>query len=992
VSINPRMFRSCLIIAMALGSTNGFAQSSDGSIYGLADPGSKIIIKNEESGLTREYTVGEDGKFNCNALPTGTYTVSKAGMGGKPVSQTARVNAGVGTAVTFVELEEVVVLGTAITPIDTSTSHVSTTYSASQLRELPINQNIIDVAMLAPGISRGASAVDSSPKQPYNQLASFGGASIAENQYYVNGFNVTNLFRNIEYSQVPFYAIDSEQLLTGGYGPEFGLSTGGVINLTTMRGTNTWKTGGAVNWSPDSLRATMGRRTYASDGDAYREYGSNSDSLTRYDLWAGGPIIQDKLFVYGIVEVSKGNITSYPNSYEAERNIWDEQTQKPFGLLKMDWNINDRNIIELTGIKNEVKYTTPQYLRAEDAQGFAQKGAYAGTDINKRGGWIGTGKYTGYFTDQLTFAAQYGQLNSKRSERQYAADGSLISYNGMIGDYNQPGCPYVVYAASWQTAHKTSAQPTCYITSQVDASTGEDTRKAGRLDFDYKVPAQLLGAHTLKAGYSWDKWNSFYGASYSGGTYYTYYTTAALGEYVRVRHFQTGADAGVEGKAYYFKDDWQLSNNLLAQIGVRNDSFSNLNGDGEKYLKQDNIWQPRIGIAWDPSGNSTKKLYGSFGIYSLPVTAGISIRGASASLYTTQLFRYTAIDPATGAATLGPALGPQTFLNGEDGHVPAAGTFTATNLDPTKQEEFIVGYQQDLFGRWRGGVRATYRNLQKTIDDFCDARPFDRWAARTGFEGGTGNIDNLIPCFVINPGYGADLSYDLDGDGSLDNVQLTPQDIGLPKAKRRYISLDVTLEKAWSNSWYAQFSYTWGHNYGNAEGLADSDNAQLDIGTTLAFDYPELVVGSYGNLPNDHRNTFKALGAYRPFADWMISGNVFLQSGKPKNCIGLNNDDYGGYGAAYFFCNDTVVPRGSLGTTDTLFQLDMGVTYSPSFLQGFSAMASVYNVLNRHGVSNIDEYNTDSQGSALSSYGAPYTFQTPRFVQLTARYDFGLKR
>jgi hypothetical protein len=82
----------------------------------------------------------------------------------------------------------------------------------------------------------------------FGNLASFGGSSVAENQYYINGFNVTNSFRSLNFSKVPFEAIQEQQVKTGGYGAEFGRSLGGVINQITKRGTNDYPLmGGAFN-------------------------------------------------------------------------------------------------------------------------------------------------------------------------------------------------------------------------------------------------------------------------------------------------------------------------------------------------------------------------------------------------------------------------------------------------------------------------------------------------------------------------------------------------------------------------------------------------------------------------------------------------------------------------------------------------------------------------------------------------------------------------
>ncbi len=94
-------------------------------------------------------------------------------------------------------------------------------------------------------------------------LASFGGASVAENAYYVNGFNITNSFRNLNFSKIPFEAIAEQQMKTGGYGAEFGRSLGGVVNQTTKRGTNEFQTGSNVYWTPGSMRAKTKNANYS---------------------------------------------------------------------------------------------------------------------------------------------------------------------------------------------------------------------------------------------------------------------------------------------------------------------------------------------------------------------------------------------------------------------------------------------------------------------------------------------------------------------------------------------------------------------------------------------------------------------------------------------------------------------------------------------------------------------------------------------------------
>lgn len=987
-SIFKNIFYLITLSLCLLGINASYGQSALGSIYGDVKSGSKVTVINEDTGLTREASSDSNGRFNVGSLPPGNYTVSATKPDGSPSKQVVRVNPGVGTALSLagvISLEEVVVMGSRFTQIDTTTSQVSTTYNAEQLAILPVAQDVVNVALLAPGTVKGDSE--------FGNLASFGGSSVAENSYYINGFNVTNLFQNLAYSSVPFYGIESEQVLTGGYGPEYGLSTGGVINIVTKKGSNQWESGIAMHWQPNELRATN-PATYTSDGQPFREYSKNHTTSQRYDAWVGGPVVQDKLFVYAIGEFGRDDYLSHPRTFEVGSNVIDRTVSMPYGLINLDWNINSNHSVSLTAFNDSTKQETAQY-EADTSSGWATQGNFLGTDHYNTGGTTIIGRYNGTLTDNLSLSAQYGTLTSNRENYQVSPNGTLISYNGKINDFNQPGCPYILYQSSYTGA----TQPSCYVSSIIGTRNGKDERKAGRVDLSYKLNTAGLGSHLLKTGYETDDWSTFSGESYAGGTYYRYGTYASQ-QAVRVRHFQTGADAGVETKAFYLKDDWQVTDQLLVQLGLRNDSFKNLNGDGVAYLKQDNILQPRVGFSLDINGDSSSKLYGSFGIYSLPVAGTVAVRGASASIYSSQYFSYTGIDSVTGIPyDIDPATGKHinvsnnlsdlVYLNHEDGTTPNPKSVSSQNLDPTIQNEFILGYQFQATPEWTLGARMTYRDLQKTIDDMCDSRPFEAWALSNSL---VWDDTNLPGCFMINPGSPVVVDADVTGDGVLEHITLSPTDVGLPKAVRRNISVELTAEKIFSNNWSTQLSYTWSHNYGNAEGLVDSDIGQDDTGVTQAFDAPELMVGSYGNLPNDRRHVFKGTGLYKLNEEVTLSFGTLLQSGRPKICLGTDPVDALEYGVAYYNCGGNVVPRGSTGTTPWMFNADLGITYEPKSAPGLSLQAKVFNVLNSHKATNLRPYGEYDDATPDPSYNTPVSYQTPRYVQLSAVYKFGAKK
>ena len=993
LSINGRLrltaraaFAAGLAVAAMGVPLEAAAQATTGSIYGQAQSGTTIVITNKDTGLKREVTANEQGRFSAPSLPPGTYEVT--GVGESP--KTVIVSPGIGTAVDLsaggpVELGTYVVTGSSVSPIDVTTSQTSTVYSAEQLRTLPVAKDLTSVALLAPGTTRGDAA--------FGNLASFGGASVSENAYYINGFNVTNLFQNLTYSELPFYAISNIQLLTGGYGPEYGMSTGGVISVTSKKGTNEWAGGGAFTWEPDFLRENSPKTYAMGDHTPYRDYSDSAEDVYKYDLYAGGPLIKDTLFVYAIGEFTNTDRDTTPDSYGGGIGNFEElDREEPYWLAKVDWQINDWNLLEFTGISDRTDDDADQYSTEVGSDGFVNKADFLGTTHYESGGNVYIGKFTSNPMDELTLSAQYGYLKSDREYSETLADGTEVTYNGAIGDFDQPGCPFVSSSTAFVNANGGVGAPSCYLNSTIDAENGEDERKNWRADVSYRLDAGAAGRHTLAGGYEHDKWTTFYGQSYAGGSRYVYYP-----DYVRLYHFQTGADVEVETDSFYIKDDWQVTDTFLITAGVRNDSFKNRNGDGDTYVKQDDIWQPRVGFAWDVSGDSTKKLYGNFGVYSLPVAGTVAVRGASASYYTRQDFEYTAIDPVTGEPTLGAPISDVLYLNNEDGEAPNPESVASDNLDPTMQYEYILGYQMQFDGGWVGGLRAVYRNLDKTTDDVCDWRPLEAWAEENGVE------YNLAPdtpgCFMINPGYAQTLRVDIDGDGDLDDVDLSADQIGLPKAKRKYLAFELTAEKGWSNQWYTQMSYTWAHNWGNAEGGVKSDIGQDDTGVTQDFDFPELMTGAYGDLPNDRRHTFKALGAYRPIPEVTVSAQMTLQTGRPENCFGYDaeTDENFGYGSSYFYCGGQVTPRGSQGRTDTLWNLDLGATYEPNWLEGLSLQAKVFNVLDNSAVLAIEEtgevsaINPDTGSPYVdTTYGTPRSYQEPRYFQFTVQYDFTL--
>jgi len=259
---------------------------------------------------------------------------------------------------------------------------------------------------------------------------------------------------------------------------------------------------------------------------------------------------------------------------------------------------------------------------------------------------------------------------------------------------------------------------------------------------------------------------------------------------------------------------------------------------------------------------------------------------------------------------------------------------------------------------------------------------------------------------LTNPGRAVTMDYDVDGDGIKESVTVGSELLGFPEAKRQYYAAEFSLSGYITEDFFVAGSYTWSHSYGNTEGLVRSDNGQADPGWTTSFDYPELMDNGYGNLPNDRRHNIKSYGIYSVTEDFSVGYNFWAKSGKPKSAFGVHPLDdgycpqaieidgecYGStwYGNASFYNDGVATDRGSLGTTEWVYNLDLNMTYSVDLDTAglLTFKMNVFNVFNFDGEEGVDENSEFGSGTNNPRFGYANDFQTPRYVKLSMRYDF----
>lgn len=1017
--------RSALVVAIGLCFAGGVqAQSSVGSVFGQANSNSTIQITSADSGATRTATADANGRYTFNQLAPGRYTVVSNG-----VTRTVEVRIGTGTPVNFAgdaqTLDAVTVTGTAYNAnaIDVSSVTSNTVFTAEQMKEIPVGRSVASVALLAPSVVSNSSYSANAP--------SFGGSASSENAYYINGYAVTNPLTSIGFSQLPFDGIDQMEVLTGGYGPQYGRSTGGVIAVTTKRGTNDWHFGGAVFYTPSSLRSDYRNEFYPNtgfygegqdptptDGKLYYRAERNELTTLQYGVYASGPIIKDRLFFYATADLTKSDAKGVnsaipqalydtrvnPATIAPTTNGWYDRTTKyPRWLAKIDWQINDNHSLEFTGVQDITK--NDSVLSSYDYQTDTHSDVQTGGGSTKDGGRLYIGRYIGHFTDNLSLSVLYGQ---QKIDHEF----DLFGFD--------PSCPRISGFPSNIKPGVTRPATVCQKQTTVSPQGQFDDTRGGRIDLDWRI-----GDHALQIGYDDTEAHTYSGTEYAGGFVWVYQTTnnyntpvdaghgvgapgAAAnvagqgnrGWFVRRQYFTNSADVKTRQKAYYIQDNWNVTDNFLLSIGLRNENFTNYNGDGKVYVEQKNQWAPRLGFSWDVMGDSVLKVFGNAGRYHLALPNNVAARAAAQSLFTVEYFNYTGVDQVTGAPT-GLTNIPVTDVgyncpgsqytissNLECGAARDPRVVAAKDLEPHYQDEYIIGFQHQLNPVINWGMKAHWRELKSAIDDTC-----------TPVLSGE--------CFIFNPGIG-NTFYQDDGNGNLVPVYYSAEELGFPKLKRKYWALDAYIEHAFNNNWYGRLEYSFSRNYGNTEGQLHSDldtggGGQSDVSVTQDWDLPTLMEGAYGLLPNHRAHQVKAYGYYRFSPEFRVGASAIITSGRPLSCTSFYPDPTAPTynGAYYHWCgmppsasypsgyNYQYSPRGTYGTTPWSHQLNLNAAYTPLWAdKKLSFQVDILNVLNeRTPQYNYTRFAAD-RATPSRFFGQDLSYTSPRSVRFTVRYDY----
>jgi len=295
---------SCLVLILASAAvaqqTTGVIQGTVLDAAGGAVAGAAITVVNNDTGYSRTLTSGATGIYAFTELSPGRYHLKVTKDGFKTEEQQG-IELHVGsTVVVDVKLtvgavtETVAVEANAI-QVDTTSGTLGTLMEGQQVRELPLNGlNFIGLTLLVPGASTQDGFNATVKGLQANIGISFNGGQQTGNLFTVDG--APNNDMGSQHTILVYPSLDSIsefRIVTNSYGPEYGQSGGGQINIVTKSGTNALH--GDVYY--------FGRNDAL---DANNFFNKNTTpqipngELRRNDFGAtiGAPIKKDKLFFF----------------------------------------------------------------------------------------------------------------------------------------------------------------------------------------------------------------------------------------------------------------------------------------------------------------------------------------------------------------------------------------------------------------------------------------------------------------------------------------------------------------------------------------------------------------------------------------------------------------------------------------------------------------------------------------------------------------------
>jgi outer membrane receptor protein involved in Fe transport len=622
------------VFAVTLGSVRTYGQATasatiQGTVTdhsGAVVAGAQVVAKNKGTDLSRTSTTSDAGYYRFDLLPAGVYTVKITKTGFATYSETIEIFVGQAATVdaelkTGSMSETIEVSGEA--PIfDQQKTSVSANITPSEVEQLPmVGRDVADLAYLAPGVK----ATDSyDPTKNRYAILSVNGANGRNVNVTVNGVDNKDNTVGGPVMQLPLEAVQEFKISTQRFSAENGRSEGAAINLITKQGTNTFHGSGFgyfrnTNLNTDEKDPTGTGGTVSSHPDYTRQQFGGS---------IGGPFVKDKLFGFFALEREREHQSQAEDPSAYAELVLAQQAglaaqpattiPRPFFETRysgrVDWVLNSKNSAYLS-------YNSQVNNSLNDQSGST--GDLTNGNFTKNhlilSNFTLNSILTNTTVNQFTLGYQYWNnlIDSNISV-------PLVVFPNNVSFGTNTNVPQESVQKKWQfkdDLSKTVGRHT--LSAGVDfidnPEEGGFFKFSSTLEVDFaKSPSAILGDKT---------------------TYPQGFGTAGLITGMTIANGDPAFIVATKQLGLYFQDDWKATNRLTLNLGLRWDKDYNMIGGSDikhsrTYLAlvafnnpisnpyvssiahDDNKdFSPRLGFAYDLTGQGRHVVRGGYGLY-----------------------------------------------------------------------------------------------------------------------------------------------------------------------------------------------------------------------------------------------------------------------------------------------------------------------------------------------------------------------------------------
>ena len=301
-SIGNRLRIALWTAIFAVSTTVSFAQMNVAQISGLVTdpagdvvPGVSVIATNTATGLKFNALTNDSGQYLLTQLAPGSILSSASAAGFKQSTrENVALHAGEQMALQFSmvigERAETVIVEESAGLLQTESAQIKDVIENQQVVDLPVkDREFLELALLGSGVVNPPGGTRGDSLQQTGKLINILGQRTGHNLFLVDGVSVTDeYFNNVVLNPSPD-AIREFNIAKTDYDAEFGGKSGGVINVITQSGTNSFH-GSVYEFLRNNVFDARNFFAPPNQPAPFRE--------NQFGAALGGPIARDKTFFF----------------------------------------------------------------------------------------------------------------------------------------------------------------------------------------------------------------------------------------------------------------------------------------------------------------------------------------------------------------------------------------------------------------------------------------------------------------------------------------------------------------------------------------------------------------------------------------------------------------------------------------------------------------------------------------------------------------------